>query len=70
MTCATRGIRGRPATGADLHELMERMGHGSTRAALIYIHAAKEGDRSVIAGIDRYLSGSTDDEGPDREAKP
>ena len=30
------------ATGASLRELMERMGHSSTRAALIYQHATRE----------------------------
>jgi integrase len=48
------------ATGANLRELMERMGHSSTRAALIYLHAAKDGDRSIAAGIDRHLRGSDD----------
>lgn len=54
-------------TGANLRELMERMGHSSTRAALIYLHAAKDGDRSIAEGIDRQLSGGIDaDEGPER----
>lgn len=53
------------ATGANLRELMERMGHSSTRAALIYLHAAREGDRSTAAGIDRRLIGSGDDENKD-----
>jgi integrase len=53
------------ATGANLRELMERMGHSSTRAALIYLHAAKEGDRAIAAGIDRHLTGSSDGEGQD-----
>lgn len=47
------------------------MGHSSTRAALIYLHAAKEGDRSIAAGIDRHLIGSNVDGGeaeePDRD---
>jgi integrase len=29
-------------TGATLRELMDRMGHGSTRAALVYLHAREE----------------------------
>jgi integrase len=29
-------------TGATLKELMVRMGHGSTRAALIYMHARED----------------------------
>jgi integrase len=49
-------------TGANLRELMERMGHSTTRAALIYLHAARDGDRSIAAGIDRHLAGATDSE--------
>ncbi len=44
--------------GAHLRELMERMGHSSQRAALIYLHATSEGHRAIANGIDRRLSGS------------
>jgi integrase len=58
------------ATGANLRELTERMGHSSTRAALTYLHAAKEGDGAIANGIDRHLAGSNDierqDEGRNR----
>lgn len=54
------------ATGANLRVLMERMGHSSTRAALIYLRSAKDGDRAIAAGIDRHLAGSVDDEGQDK----
>ena len=37
------------ATGASLRELMERMGHTSTRAALIYQHATRERDEAIAA---------------------
>jgi hypothetical protein len=40
-------------SGASLRELMERMGHSSERAALIYLHAATEGHRRIADGIDR-----------------
>jgi hypothetical protein len=30
-----------------VRELMERMGHSSQRAALIYLHATSEGDRRL-----------------------
>jgi hypothetical protein len=33
--------------GASLRELMERMGHASARAALIYQHAAQERDEAI-----------------------
>lgn len=49
-------------TGANLRELMERMGHSSTRAALIYLHAAKEGDRAIADGIDRHFASGGEDE--------
>jgi integrase len=35
--------------GASLRELMERMGHSSARAALIYQHATKERDEAIAA---------------------
>lgn len=39
------------ATGASLRELMERMGHTSTRAALIYQHATRERDEVIAAAM-------------------
>jgi hypothetical protein len=33
--------------GATLRELMDRMGHSSTRAALIYLHGSIERQRAV-----------------------
>jgi integrase len=38
------------AQGASLKELMERMGHSSPLAALIYLHAARERDQKIAAG--------------------
>jgi integrase len=37
------------ATGASLRELMGRMGHSTTRAALIYQHRTTERDRLIAA---------------------
>jgi Phage integrase family len=37
--------------GASLRGLMERMGHSSVRAALIYQHATRERDEAVAAGM-------------------
>jgi hypothetical protein len=31
---------------------MDRMGHASTRAALIYLHAREERDREIADGIE------------------
>ena len=43
-------------TGANLRELMERMGHSSTRAALIYLHAQADGDAAIARGIDERFA--------------
>lgn len=37
------------------------MGHSSTRAALIYLHAARDGHRRIADEIDRKLSGDQAD---------
>ncbi len=41
--------------GASLRELMERMGHPSSRAALIYQHATRERDEAIAAGMGKLL---------------
>ncbi|MGW2309810.1 tyrosine-type recombinase/integrase [Actinomadura luteofluorescens] len=38
-------------TGASLKELMVRMGHASSRAALIYQHASQDRDRVIAAAL-------------------
>jgi integrase len=43
------------AQGASLRELMERMGHSSTRAALIYLHANRERDQAIAAGMGKLF---------------
>lgn len=43
-------------TGATLRELMDRMGHRSTRAALIYLHARDHRDREIATGLDRMVA--------------
>ena len=56
------------SAGANLRELMERMGHDSERAALIYLHAASEGHRAMADEINRRLSGDGQEAaGSDRE---
>ena len=42
-------------TGLSLRELMERMGHSSSRAALIYQHATQERDEVIAAGMGKLL---------------
>jgi hypothetical protein len=39
--------------GASLAELMTRMGHSSTRAAKVYLHAREERDRQLADVLDR-----------------
>ncbi len=41
--------------GASIRELMERMGHTSARAALIYQHATRERDEAIAAGMGKML---------------
>lgn len=40
------------ATGASTKELMARIGHSSSRAALLYQHATRERDGAIAAGLD------------------
>ncbi|MEV4065694.1 tyrosine-type recombinase/integrase [Nonomuraea dietziae] len=39
------------STGASLRELMTRMGHSSTRAALIYQHASEDRDKLIAKAL-------------------
>jgi integrase len=43
------------ARNASLRELMARMGHASTRAALIYQHTSEERDRKIAAELGKVL---------------
>jgi len=53
--------------GASLRELMERMGHDSERAALIYQHQARGADKTITSAIDAHIvseqEGRDDDDG-------
>ncbi len=44
------------ATGASLRQLMERLGHSSTRAALIYQHATRQRDEAIAAAMGQALA--------------
>ncbi|MGW4425823.1 site-specific integrase [Streptosporangium sp. NPDC004631] len=44
--------------GASIRELMERMGHASTRAAMIYQHSTGERQREVARKLDDLARGS------------
>jgi integrase len=43
------------AGGASLRELMARMGHASTRAAVIYQHASAQRDRAIAASLNEAI---------------
>ena len=42
--------------GASLRDVMARMGHASTRAALIYQHADRDRERNIAAGLSRAIT--------------
>ena len=39
--------------GANLRELMARMGHASTRAAMVYLHSTDERQRTLADAVDK-----------------
>jgi hypothetical protein len=43
--------------GANLRELMARMGHSSTRAALIYLHSTDERQRELADALGELAAG-------------
>ena len=43
------------------------MGHSSTRAALIYLHASRSGDRRIADGIGRQMGGGDGDDQGDED---
>ena len=42
-------------SGATLKELMARIGHSSTRAAMIYQHATRDRDHAIAAALDALI---------------
>ena len=46
--------------GANLRELMERMGHDSTRAALIYLHSSAKRQRAIADQIGKNATTALD----------
>ncbi|GAA3250329.1 tyrosine-type recombinase/integrase [Nonomuraea helvata] len=48
------------SAGASIRELMARMGHSSTRAALIYQHSTDERQREVARKLDALAHGALD----------
>ncbi|MEV7805155.1 tyrosine-type recombinase/integrase [Microbispora sp. NPDC088329] len=52
-------------SGATLRELMNRMGHSTTRAALIYQHTAMERDRAVADALGKLAEEALGKQDPD-----
>jgi integrase len=46
--------------GASLKDVMRRLGHASTRAALIYQHADWESERAIAAGLSATITAARD----------
>ena len=46
--------------GATTKELMARLGHSSTRAAMIYQHAPRDRDKSIAASLGKLLDSARD----------
>jgi integrase len=44
------------AQGASIKELMERMSHSSPHPALIYLHATRERDQKIAAGMGKLFT--------------
>ena len=60
------------ATGASLKELMARLGHSSTRAALIYQHATWDRDQAIamaLGDLARQVRRATDDQAEEPHEK-
>lgn len=58
-------------TSATLCELLNRMGHRSPRAALIYLHARDHRDHEIATGLDRIVAEARDQaEGHERRWSP
>ena len=56
--------------GANLKELMARMGHDSERAALIYLHSSGERQRTLADAVGKAASAELAKSEPRKTAKP
>jgi integrase len=55
-------------TGATLRDLMDRMGHSTTRAAMIYLHKTTGRDRKIADALGRLIEQSRDASRPGPDA--
>ncbi len=53
-------------TGAGLRELMDRMGHSSSGAALIYLHGSDDRQRVIAEGISKVVAAELQRSRPSR----
>ncbi|WP_161628211.1 tyrosine-type recombinase/integrase [Microbispora catharanthi] len=56
-------------SGATLRELMNRIGHSTTRAALIYQHTAMERDRAIADALGKLAEEALSKQDPDDRAR-
>lgn len=56
MISAIRGNTWAAAAVASVKELMARMGHASTRAAMIYLHSTRERDKEIAKGLGKRIA--------------
>jgi integrase len=52
--------------GANIRELMERLGHDSTRAALIYLHSSAERQRAIADRVGKNAKAALGQNAPKR----
>jgi hypothetical protein len=58
------------ASGANLRERMERMGHSSTRAAVMYLHAANDCNRVIADAMNTHIAATTSRTETSHDAPP
>src|SRR6266851_6463538 len=58
--------------GANLRELMTRIGHTSARAALVYLHSTDERQREIAAGLEQLVRArmTADKISPEQRPRP
>jgi integrase len=56
--------------GANLRELMARMGHSTTRAALIYVHSTDERQRTLADVVDQAARAALGKTSKSKKKKP
>jgi hypothetical protein len=57
-------------TGATLRDLMDRMGHATTRAAMIYLHKTAGRDGKIADGLGRLIEQSGNADRPADDGTP